>query len=135
MMHIIYGKVYSLLKLTSKRAVFVVVLDDRECVWRHFRSNCHDGGLSARNIVPYFPRGSLSENEHQRRQAMIARNNTNRYRVAKNGGYICIDISSCYHNLAALMLIFTFLSTLVKYMLVVLRPKTHRNYVNRVDLF
>ena len=42
-MHIIYGKVYSLLKLTSKR---VVVLDDQEYVWRHFRSNCYFGRLS-----------------------------------------------------------------------------------------
>ena len=41
-MHIIYEKVYSLLKLTSK----FVVLDDQECVWRHFRSKCHGGGLS-----------------------------------------------------------------------------------------
>ena len=31
-MDIIYGKVYSLLKLTSKPAPFVVVLDDQECV-------------------------------------------------------------------------------------------------------
>ena len=30
--HIIYGKVYSLLKLTSKRAPFVVVFGDQECV-------------------------------------------------------------------------------------------------------
>ena len=37
-MHIVYGKVYSLLKLASKR---VAVLDDQECEWRHFRSNCH----------------------------------------------------------------------------------------------
>ena len=44
-MHIIYGKVYSLLKLTLKRAPFVVVSDDQECVCRHFRSNC-DGGFS-----------------------------------------------------------------------------------------
>ena len=44
--HIIYGKVYSLLKLTSRRASFVVVLDDQECVWRHFRSNCYGEGLS-----------------------------------------------------------------------------------------
>ena len=28
-MHIMYGKVYSLLKLTSKRAPFVVVLDNQ----------------------------------------------------------------------------------------------------------
>ena len=42
-MHIIYGKVYSLLKLTSK---LVVVLNDQECVSRHFRSNCHFGELS-----------------------------------------------------------------------------------------
>ena len=33
-------------------------------------------------------------------------------------GFVCIDISSCYQNLAALMLIFTFLSTLLKYMVV-----------------
>ena len=45
-MHIIYGTVYSLLKLTSKRAPFVVVLDDQECVRRHFRSNCYGGELS-----------------------------------------------------------------------------------------
>ena len=38
-----------------------------------------------------------------------------RYRVAGYGGFVCIDINSYYHNLAALMLIFTFLSTLVKY--------------------
>ena len=38
-------------------------------------------------------------------------------RDAGHGGFICINISSCYHNLAALMLIFTFSSTLVKYML------------------
>ena len=31
-MHIIYGNVYSILKVTSKRAPFVVVLDDQECV-------------------------------------------------------------------------------------------------------
>ena len=43
MMHITYGKVYSLLKLILKR---IVVLDDQECVCRHFRSNCHFGGLS-----------------------------------------------------------------------------------------
>ena len=35
-----------------------------------------------------------------------------------DGGFVCIDISSCYQNLAALMLIFTFLSTLLKYMVV-----------------
>ena len=40
------------------------------------------------------------------------------YWVSGCGGFFCIDISSCYHNLAALMLIFTFLSTVVKYMLV-----------------
>ena len=34
------------------------------------------------------------------------------------GGFVCIDISSCYQNLAARMLIFTFLSTLLKYMVV-----------------
>ena len=45
LMHFIYGKVYSLLKLTSKRVLFVV-LDDQECVWRHFLSNFHGGGLS-----------------------------------------------------------------------------------------
>ena len=39
-------------------------------------------------------------------------------RVAWYGGFVCIAISSCYQYLAALMLIFTFLSTLVKYMLV-----------------
>ena len=33
-------------------------------------------------------------------------------------GFVSIDISSCYQNLAALMLIFTFLSTLLKYMVV-----------------
>ena len=42
----------------------------------------------------------------------------NVYRVAGYGGFVCIDIISCYHNLAALMLIFTFLSTLLKYMIV-----------------
>ena len=41
----------------------------------------------------------------------------NRYRVAGYGGFVCIDISSFYTNLAALMLIFTFLSTFIKYML------------------
>ena len=40
------------------------------------------------------------------------------YCVSGFGDFVCIDISSCYHNLAALMRIFTFLSTLVKYMLV-----------------
>ena len=40
------------------------------------------------------------------------------HRVAGYGGFVCIDISSCYHKLAALMLIFTFLSTLLKYMVV-----------------
>ena len=35
-----------------------------------------------------------------------------------DGGFVCIDISSCYQNLAALMLIFTFLSTLLKYIVV-----------------
>ena len=45
-MHIIYRNVYSLLKLISTRAPFVVVLDDQECVWRHFRSNYHGGELS-----------------------------------------------------------------------------------------
>ena len=35
-----------------------------------------------------------------------------------DGGFVCIDISFCYQNLAALMLIFTFLSTLLKYMVV-----------------
>ena len=35
-----------------------------------------------------------------------------------DGGFVCIDISSCYQNLVALMLIFTFLSTLLKYMVV-----------------
>ena len=44
------------------------------------------------------------------------------------GGFICIDISSCYQNLAALMLIFTFLSTLLKYMVVAaLCCSTHTN--------
>ena len=37
---------------------------------------------------------------------------------AINGSFVCSDISSCYQNLAALMLIFTFLSTLLKYMVV-----------------
>ena len=36
----------------------------------------------------------------------------------RDGGFVCIDISSCYQNLAALMRIFTFLSTLLKYMVV-----------------
>ena len=40
------------------------------------------------------------------------------YRVGGDGGFVCIDISSCYQNLAALMFIFTFLSTLLKYMVV-----------------
>ena len=35
-----------------------------------------------------------------------------------DGGFVCIDISSCYQNLAALVLIFTFLSTLLKYTVV-----------------
>ena len=35
-----------------------------------------------------------------------------------DGGFVFIDISSCYQNLVALMLIFTFLSTLLKYMVV-----------------
>ena len=55
-MHIIYGKVYSLLKLISTRAPFVVVLDNQECVWRHFRSNCHSKGLVEGEhcrILPY----------------------------------------------------------------------------------
>ena len=43
-MHNIYEKAYLLLKLTLKRTPFVVVLDDQECVCRHFRSNCHGGG-------------------------------------------------------------------------------------------
>ena len=42
----------------------------------------------------------------------------NGFRVAGYGGFVCTDISSCYHNLAALMLIFNFLSTLLKYMVV-----------------
>ena len=33
-------------------------------------------------------------------------------------GFVCIDISSCYQNLAALIFIFTFLNTLLKYMVV-----------------
>ena len=33
-------------------------------------------------------------------------------------GFVCIDISFFYHNLAALMLIFTFLSILLKHMVV-----------------
>ena len=38
-----------------------------------------------------------------------------------------IEISSCYHNLAALMLIFTFLGTLLKYMVAdVLRSSSIR---------
>ena len=45
-MNIIYRKVYSLLKLTFKRAPFVVVLDDLEFVCRHCQTKCHDGGLS-----------------------------------------------------------------------------------------
>ena len=40
------------------------------------------------------------------------------YRIAGYEGFVYIDISSYYHNLAALILIFTFLSNLVKYMLV-----------------
>ena len=40
------------------------------------------------------------------------------HRVAGYGGFVCIDISSCYHILAALMLVLTFLSTLLKYMVV-----------------
>ena len=35
-----------------------------------------------------------------------------------DGGFVCMYISSCYQNLAALMLNFTFLSTLLKYMVV-----------------
>ena len=42
-MLIIYEKVYSPLKLASKRAPFVV-LNDQECVWRHFRFKFHSGG-------------------------------------------------------------------------------------------
>ena len=45
-------------------------------------------------------------------------NKTNCFRVAGYGGFVCIDISSCYHNLVALMLIFIFLSTFLKYMVV-----------------
>ena len=40
------------------------------------------------------------------------------HRVGGGGGFVCIDISSCYQNLAALMLIFTSLSTLLKYIVV-----------------
>ena len=40
------------------------------------------------------------------------------HRVGGTRVFFCIDISSCYQNLAALMLIFTFLSTLLKYMVV-----------------
>ena len=40
------------------------------------------------------------------------------HRIWGDGGFVCINISSCYQNLAALMLIFTFLSTLLKYMVV-----------------
>ena len=46
-MHIIYGKVHSLLNINSKP---VVVLDDRKCVWRHFQSNFHCGGLSGETL-------------------------------------------------------------------------------------
>ena len=38
--------------------------------------------------------------------------------VAGYGGFVCIDISFCYHNLVALILISTFISTLLKYMVV-----------------
>ena len=34
------------------------------------------------------------------------------------GGFVCIDIISCYQNMVALMLIFTFLSTRLKYIVV-----------------
>ena len=52
------------------------------------------------------------------------------YRFARYGGFVCIDISSCYHNLAALMFIFTLLSTVVKYMLMdVLWIVLHSKYV------
>ena len=61
-MHIIYTKVYSILKLISKRAPIVVFLDDQEFVWRHFRSNCYYGGLSGGTLShpsledPYYSR-------------------------------------------------------------------------------
>ena len=42
----------------------------------------------------------------------------NGFRVAGYGAFVYIDISSCYHNLAALMLIFIFLNTLLKYLVV-----------------
>ena len=40
------------------------------------------------------------------------------HRVRGDGGFVCIDISCCYQNLAALILIFTFLSNLLKRMVV-----------------
>ena len=36
----------------------------------------------------------------------------------EDGGFVSVYISSCYQNLAVLMLILTFLSTLLKYMVV-----------------
>ena len=51
-----------------------------------------------------------------------------------DGGFVCIDISSCYQNLAAQMLIFTFLTTLLKYMVVAALCNHRPNSGSNVDV-